>query len=176
MEKSGSGEQLTGRQVEPCAHAFSFFRGGNDCQFRLWLWLQITDRFRGGRATGHSRCILAVPIGSQCGLSIKCDVRKLGFFWFFLFCFLVFFSHRWHRLTDTGNGLGRILRGSSLMCKKQNGRNLRFYFWPGFVIFAQGTIQLYLRSGREIGCVDCGDAPGAERLPHWGHCGRATEV
>lgn len=82
----GAADQETGGTV--CACIFFFFRGGNDCQFRLWL--QITDRFRGGRATGDSRCILAVPIGSQFGLSIKCDVRKFGFFFLFVLFLSIF--------------------------------------------------------------------------------------
>lgn len=41
----------------------------------------------------------------QFGLSIKCDVRKLGFFVFFFF-FVEFFCHRWRCVTDTVNRLG----------------------------------------------------------------------
>lgn len=80
----GAADRETGGTVCACIFfLFFFFLGGNDCQFRLWL--QITDRFRGGRATGDSQW--------QFGLSIKCDVRKLGFlfFLFCFFCFLVFF-------------------------------------------------------------------------------------
>lgn len=80
----------TGGAVCAC-FLFFFFLGGNNCQFRLWL--QIRDWF-----WAHDRQGVPVSlwlfwlgrfcIGSQFGLSIKCDVRKSVFFWFiFLFFF-----------------------------------------------------------------------------------------
>lgn len=45
-----------------------------------------------------------LSVGSQFGLSIKCDVRRFGFLWFLFFFFFLFFlvySHRWRCVTDT---------------------------------------------------------------------------
>lgn len=179
VEKSGGGEQLTGRQVELCAHVFFFFSG--------WKRLSVQTVAADQRLVLRSTSDKGFPMlcgyfdcggfASEASLDCPSNVMwgNLDFFASFFFFFLVS-SHRWRCVTDTRNRLGWNLRSFSLMCKSKNGRNLRFYFWPGFVIFSQGTLQLYLWSGWEIGCVDCSDAPGTERLPHWWHCGCATEM